>query len=81
MKDFLLFRRMVSPIVIPLLFWVLVVLIMIGGVRELFVPWHLWKGIQVLVIGPLLARVFCELLLILFRIDESLNIIKANKSE
>lgn len=79
MKDFVLFRRMVSPIVIPLLFWVLVVLIVIGGVRELFVPWHLWKGIQVLVLGPLLARVLCELLLILFRIDETLNDIKVNR--
>ena len=76
MKDFFLFRRMLSPIVIPLLFWALLVLIVIGGVKELFIPWHVWKGIQVLILGPLLARVLCELLLILFRIDESLNHIK-----
>ena len=80
MKDFLLFRRMLSPIIIQLIFWVLMVLLIVGGIRELFVPQHLWKGIQVLVLGPLVARLACELLLVFFRIDETLGDIKTNLS-
>ena len=76
MKDFLLFRRMLSPVIIPLIFWVVLVLLIIGGVQELFIPDHRWKGLQVLIIGPLLIRVFCEFLLVFFRINQVLSNIK-----
>ena len=76
MKDFLLFRRMLSPVIIPLIFWVVLVLLIIGGVQELFIPDHRWKGLQVLIIGPLLIRVFCEFLLVFFKINQVLSDIK-----
>lgn len=78
MKDFLLFRRMLSPVIIPLIFWVVLVLLVIGGIQELFIPEHRWKGLQVLIIGPLLIRVFCEWLLVFFTIDQGLSNLKAD---
>jgi hypothetical protein len=75
-KDFLLFRRMLSPIIIPLVFWVVLVLLVMGGIQELCIPEHRWKGLQVLIIGPLLIRLFCEFLLVFFRIDQLLRDIK-----
>jgi hypothetical protein len=69
---------MLSPIIIPGVFWVLLVLLIIGGVQELFIPDHRWKGLQVLIIGPLLARVFCELLLVFFKMNQLLSDIKGN---
>ena len=88
MTDFLAFRRMITPVIIQVVFWVGVVasvvagLIMIaggfaeryGGARGIDVP----LGLAVLLVGPLLMRVYCELLILVFRINETLSDIRTS---
>ena len=82
MSDFLAFRKMVTPVIIQLLFWVGVIvciiagLVMIGmGVKAPGDQLAL-KGALLAILGPLGVRVYCEILIVFFRINETLTEIK-----
>lgn len=84
--DFLTFRKMITPIIIQIIFWVGVVVCIIyslilitagagaryGGGTEVL------AGLLMLLLGPLFVRVGCEILILLFRMDETLAEIKNN---
>jgi len=87
MGDFLAFRKMITPGIIQFIFWcevigsVGVALYLFGAGDSLadvlpFSPRLL--AVLILVLGPLLARIYCELLIVLFRIYESLRAIERN---
>jgi hypothetical protein len=72
--EFLSFRKFVTPAVIQVVFW-------LGILANL--GWSIWimttGGINILVgfiaifLGSLLVRVYCELIILLFRIYDSLR--------
>jgi hypothetical protein len=83
MRDFLAFRTMVTPVIIQIIFWVGVLVCIIAGlvyigfgVSRAASGANVGKGILLLVLGPLLVRVYCEILIIFFRINETLTEIK-----
>ena len=82
MRDFLAFRTMVTPVIIQIIFWVGVAACIIFGLFAIFtsIPGITIKGrllgLLVLVLGPLVVRVYCEILIIFFRINETLTEIK-----
>ncbi len=82
MKDFLAFRTMVTPLIIQTFFWVGVVLCVIIGLFfivagvKLDTSRHLYKGILILFLGPLFVRIYSEILIVFFRINETLTEIK-----
>ncbi|MCJ7520415.1 MAG: DUF4282 domain-containing protein [Anaerolineaceae bacterium] len=86
MEDFLKFRKMITPVIIQVLFWVgvagtviaaLVVMAMSfgshGGGAAQFLG-----GLVMLVLGPVVVRIYCELLILFFRMNETLTEIKNN---
>jgi uncharacterized membrane protein len=82
MSDFWAFRKMVTPVIIQILFWVGVIgcvaagFIMIAmGVKS---PESqvLLTGVLLVVFGPLGVRLYCEILIVFFRINETLTEIK-----
>ncbi len=73
--DFLAFRRMLVPVIIQIIFWVLVVgvvvlsiLLIAGGNMEQIVI-----GIIMLPLGPFAVRIMCESMIVVFRINETLT--------
>jgi hypothetical protein len=85
MSDFLAFRTMVTPVIIQILFWVGALICLIAGaIMIIYGATHfeggqgqyLWKGVLLFVLGPLGVRVYCEILIIFFRINETLTEIK-----
>ena len=88
MGDFFAFRKMITPAVIQLFFWLGVIVCVIAGLGILFngdtlaaaspVPPTL-TAVLVLVVGPLIVRIYCELLMVLFRIYESLRAIELSR--
>ena len=85
MRDFLAFRTMVTPVIIQILFWVGAILcLIIGVIMAIYGATHLqegqgqylWQGVLLFVLGPLGVRVYCEILIIFFRINETLTEIK-----
>ncbi len=82
MKDFLAFRTMVTPIIIQLIFWIGVVvcvvvgLIFIGAGARYGGEHKVYKGLLIIFLGPLGVRIYSEILIVFFRINETLTEIK-----
>ena len=82
MDDFLMFKKMITPIIIRILFWVGVVLCVILGLismlagiaHEQFVA--CLYGLLVILVGPILCRVYCEILIVMFAINDTLTEMK-----
>lgn len=75
-KDFFSFRRMLTPLIIQILFWIGFIVCVIAGIITLFAPNGLVKGLETLILGPLLVRIVCELVILFFRINETLTDIR-----
>lgn len=81
MRDFIDFRRMVTPVIIQVFFWIGVVgsvvagltLILGGGTAEMSQAEAIGAGLLTLVFGPLAIRLYAELLIVVFRINETLT--------
>lgn len=77
MDDFLAFRKMITPVIIQILFWVGVVIAVLMGLGIL-----LKGGIASLVgllwifVGPIIWRVQCEIIIVLFNIYSTLTQIR-----
>ena len=77
MNDFLSFRKMITPIFIQIIFWIAVVFVVIGVLITMFQGGlNIVVGLIMLVIGPFVARIYCELLIIMFRIYDELVAIR-----
>jgi hypothetical protein len=85
MSDFWAFRTMVTPVIIQILFWIGAILcLIVGALMVIYGANHfqegqgqfLWKGVLLFVLGPIGVRIYCEILIIFFRINETLTEIK-----
>lgn len=82
MSDFWSFRKMVTPVIIQILFWVGVIACVIGGIAMIAMGSQYYgskttlQGVLLLIFGPLAVRVYCEILIVFFRINETLTEIK-----
>lgn len=88
MRDFLLFRRMVTPYIIMVIFWLAIILLIAGlliatvtiigsedseAIVGICIMWPIG-----LPLGILTIRIYCELLILFFRMNETLTDIKNN---
>jgi ABC-type uncharacterized transport system permease subunit len=82
MSDFWAFRTMVTPVIIQVLFWVGVIVCVVAGLVMIVMGIKLsgdqmvLKGVLLAILGPLGVRVYCEILIVFFRINETLTEIK-----
>ena len=83
MEDFLKFRKMITPVIIQVLFWVGVAIAVIGALGMMVVGVTsngqgimVLVGLVMLVVGPVVVRIYCELLILFFRMNETLTEIK-----
>jgi phosphotransferase system glucose/maltose/N-acetylglucosamine-specific IIC component len=75
MNDFLTFRRMITPVVIQVLFWLGVIATVIYSIVTARRQPIAILGV---IIGPFIVRIYCEILIVLFRINETLTDIRQN---
>jgi hypothetical protein len=88
MNDYLSFRRMITPIIIQVIFWIGVALTILAALAVLvrgFTGLHvtfatIFGGLigaaVTLVVGIIAVRVWCEILIVFFRINETLTDIR-----
>ena len=93
MEDFLRFKKMVTPIIIQILFWIGVISYVIVGIVEIAVGvtshssggTTVLKGISWLVLGPIGVRIYCEILIVIFSINGTLidlkNLLKRQREQ
>lgn len=81
MGKFLSFDKMITPVFIKIAFWLGVIGSLISGVGVLFsgmIASHfgfvqIIFGLLIMLIGPVVVRVYCELLIVLFKMHESMQ--------
>lgn len=78
--DILLFKTMLAPVVIQLVFWSLTVLTTISAIVTIF-NGSILRGLWILVFGPLSIRFACEMAMLMFSINDKLAEINKNVSK
>ena len=78
MKDLLTFDKMITPQIITIIYWLCLLFVVITGLTTIFTGtggflFRLLMGILILVFGSLLARVYCEIMIVLFKIHENIK--------
>lgn len=85
MQDFLRFKKMITPTIIQILFWIGVAVSVISGLISIIGGATssygrggamVLMGIFWIVVGPVLVRLYCELLIVIFSINDTLTDIK-----
>ena len=86
MEDFLMFRRMITPIFIHIFFWIGVAVCVLLGLIAIVAGAAsggregggavVLGGLFWLFVGPILVRIYCEVLIIFFRIYDTLKDIR-----
>lgn len=95
MTEFFGFRKMITPVIIQILFWVGVAVSAMSGIGLMIagaaasteagrygggggLPGGLlvFAGLLQIVLGPIFVRIYCELLILFFRIYETLTEIR-----
>ena len=74
MNEYQTFRRMITPVFIQVIFWVAVVFIVLGGIVALADGQA--GGILIILLGPLAARIYAEILIVIFRINDNVAAIR-----
>jgi hypothetical protein len=77
MRDFFAFRTMISATVIQVIFVLGLIGIVIGAIGAIAGDQPV-LGILLLVFGGLYWRIICEFIIVVFRMNSSLNAIRAN---
>ena len=78
MKDVLYFDNMLTPKLITFLYWLLLVVAVVSGIGAWFSGYggffqRLITGLGIMIGGALGARIWCELLIVLFKMNEALQ--------
>lgn len=71
LKEIVSFRRMLSPFLIKIIFWLSLAVFWTIGIIDLFQSKFL-PGILLLTLGTLVARIFCEILILFFQMNNTL---------
>lgn len=88
LKKLLSFDEFITPAIIKILYYISAVIVIIWGLYLLFTSFgyfgsgvsQLIAGLLTIIIGPVLVKVYFEILIVLFKIYEKLSII-TNKLE
>jgi len=78
-SDLLTFKKMITPTIIQIIFWVGIIACVIGGIVGIVVgavrntATGVLYGLVALIVGPLAVRIYCESLILVFRINDTLT--------
>ncbi len=82
MKDVFFFDSMLTPKIITFVYWIMLLGSLVSGLGSMFTEYGggFLFGLGIIIFGAIGSRIWCELLIVLFKMHESLQKI-ANKSE
>ena len=76
LRDALFFDKMLTPKIITLVYWLILIGAVVGGLTAMFTTSFL-TGLFGLVGGVVFGRIWCELLIVLFKMNDALQTIKS----
>jgi hypothetical protein len=81
-RDIFFFDSMLTPKIITFVYWLMLLGCVVSGIGTMFSSYGggFISGVGIIVFGAIGSRIWCELLIVLFKIHENLKKI-AEKSE
>ncbi|MFP4155268.1 MAG: DUF4282 domain-containing protein [Halothiobacillaceae bacterium] len=76
MRDIFFFDSMLTPKIITFIYWLLLAVILIGGLSTIFTVGGIGgflSGLLTIVVGAVFARIWCELMIVIFKINDNLR--------
>ena len=82
MKDIFVFDSMLTPKIITFVYWLMLLGVVVSGLGTMFARHNggILAGLGIIIVGAIGSRIWCELLIVLFKIHENLQKM-ANKAE
>ncbi len=86
-KDFLSFNKMISSTIVTVIYYINVAGAILWGIGFIIAGatgngygagGKIFTGIMLIILGPLFVRIFCEMLIVVFKINDTLTDIKNN---
>ena len=77
MNEYLTFRKMITPVIIQVIFWIGIACIVVGALMTM--ASSVVTGLLILLFGPIALRVYCEILIVLFKIHANVETIARSK--
>jgi hypothetical protein len=73
-KDFSDFKFMITPVFIRIIFWIGAALAIISGLYFMTRgSYFFFQGLITMLIGPIAWRIYCELMIVMFKIHEGVE--------
>ncbi|MFV0449194.1 MAG: DUF4282 domain-containing protein [Vibrio sp.] len=82
MKSMFTFDSMLTPKLVTGLYWLLIIIAVISGLGTMFSGYagltasSFFLGLITIILGSIGARIWCELMIVVFKINENLQILK-----
>lgn len=74
LRGIFLFNGMLTPKIITFVYWLMLIGCLVAGLGAMGQrSMGVWMGIGIMVGGPIVARIWCELLIVLFKVEEHLR--------
>lgn len=71
-KDLFFFDRMLTPSIITVVYWLLLLSVLVSGLGVMFTQ-SFFAGLGIVIGGIIGVRIWCELLIVLFKIHQNLR--------
>lgn len=78
--EILTFKKMIAPIFIQILFWLGIVGVIIAGVGAI-TQGQIGAGLGFLILGPLGVRIYAEIFMVMFKINEGVQEMAKNSRQ
>lgn len=77
MREIFYFESMLTPKIITFAYWLLLLIVCVAGLGTILGGGMSFgkflMGIAIIVLGAFFSRIWCELLIVLFKIDENIK--------
>jgi hypothetical protein len=74
-RDVLFFDKMLTPTVIAVVYWLALIGCVVGGI-VVMISQSFFGGLLTIVFGALFVRIWCELVIVLFKVNDALQEIR-----
>jgi len=87
-KEFLSFDKMITPSIIKFIWWVSSIIcvitgfiLILQGTSSYYGGSLVFFGLITILVGPFISRIYCELLIVFFKINEGVQEIKKDNGK
>lgn len=80
LQDILTFRTMITPVIVQIFFWLGLVGCVLSGIGSMFTG-SFFAGVGIILVGPLIVRIYCELIIVIFNINNTLTEVRNHQQK